>query len=56
MTEAECAHDCENLALIAAFVEYTSKLSEIEQTMTQSSTRHGSDWKEFGRRQAAWRI
>jgi hypothetical protein len=56
MTETECASDCENLALIAAFVEYTTQVREIEQTMTPASSRHGSDWKEFGRRLAAWRI
>jgi len=56
LTEPECAFECENLALIAAFVEYTSRLNEIEQTMSLASSRHGSDWKEFGRRQAAWRI
>jgi acetyl-CoA carboxylase biotin carboxylase subunit len=54
--EIECTSDCENLALIAAFVEYTSQLREIEQTITPESSRHGSDWKEFGRRLAAWRL
>ncbi|HQD11260.1 MAG TPA: biotin carboxylase, partial [Flavihumibacter sp.] len=56
MTDTECAYECENLALIAAFVEYTTQLREIEQTITPASTRHGSDWKEFGRRLAAWRL
>jgi len=56
MAETECASECENLALIAAFVEYTMQLREIEQTMSPASSRHGSDWKEFGRRLAAWRI
>jgi acetyl-CoA carboxylase biotin carboxylase subunit len=56
MDEPECAYECENLALIAAFVEYTTKLNEIEQTISPESSRHGSDWKEFGRRLAAWRL
>jgi len=56
LEEPECAFECENLALIAAFVDYTTKLHDIEQTMSPESSRHGSDWKEFGRRLAAWRL
>lgn len=56
MTDPECAYECENLALIAAFVDYTSRLHDIEQTVSPASSRHGSDWKEFGRRLAAWRL
>jgi acetyl-CoA carboxylase biotin carboxylase subunit len=56
LQEPECAFECENLALIAAFVDYTTKLHDIEQTMSPESSRHGSDWKEFGRRLAAWRL
>jgi acetyl-CoA carboxylase biotin carboxylase subunit len=56
MADIECVHECEDLALIAAFVEYTTQLREIEQTISPSSSRHGSDWKEFGRRLAAWRL
>ena len=56
LSSTECAEDCENLALIAAFVDYTTRLREIEQTMVPESGRHGSDWKTSGRRQAAWRL
>lgn len=56
LDQTECAGECEDLALIAAFVEYVETLREIKQTMEPQSVRHGSDWKEFGRRLAAYRL
>lgn len=56
LAEADCAQDCENLALIAAFVEYTTQLREFEQTMSPQTVRKGNEWKQFGRRLAAYRI
>jgi acetyl-CoA carboxylase biotin carboxylase subunit len=56
MAETECAYDCESLALIAAFVEYTTKLNEIQQTMSPVTAHAGSEWKEFGRRLATRRL
>jgi acetyl-CoA carboxylase biotin carboxylase subunit len=56
LAEKECDLDCEDLAMIATFVEYTENLNRIRQTMEPETPRHGSDWKEFGRRIAASRL
>lgn len=56
LNDIECAEECEDLALIAAFVEYIETMRQIKQTMEPQSVRHGSDWKEFGRRLAAYRL
>jgi acetyl-CoA carboxylase biotin carboxylase subunit len=56
LEEPECAYECENLALIAAFVDYTTKLNEIEQTMSPVSGHAGKEWKDYGRRIATRRI
>jgi len=56
LAETECDLYCEDLALIAAFVDYTSKLEKVKLTIDNSTVRHGSDWKQFGRRHAAYRL
>ncbi len=56
MAEPECAFECEDLALIAAYVEYTTSLREIEQTMSPVSSHAGKEWKDYGRRIATRRI
>lgn len=56
LNESACEAECEDLALIAVFAAYKMKLEEIEQTIAQGTVRHGSDWKQFGRRLAAYRI
>jgi acetyl-CoA carboxylase biotin carboxylase subunit len=52
----ECDMYCEDLALIATFIDYQEKLEQVRMTIDQSTARHGSDWKQFGRRQSAYRL
>lgn len=56
LNESACEAACEDLALIAVFAAYKEKLEEIEQTIAKGTVHHGSDWKQFGRRLAAYRI
>ena len=56
LNESACEAECEDLALIAVFAAYKEKLEEIEQTIAKGTVHHGSDWKQFGRRLAAYRI
>jgi len=56
LAETECDLYCEDLALIATFVDYTEKLEKVRLTIAKATSRHGSDWKQFGRRQAAYRL
>lgn len=56
LADSSCESECEDLALIALFAAYKEKLEQIEQTIAQGTVRHGSDWKQFGRRLAAYRI
>ena len=56
LAETECDMYCEDLALIATFVDYRNKLEKVTLTVDKATVRHGSDWKQFGRRLAAYRL
>jgi acetyl-CoA carboxylase biotin carboxylase subunit len=56
LSSGECDKYCEDLALIAAYIDYREKLEKIEQTISPSTVRHGSDWKHYGRRYGSLRL
>lgn len=56
LTDTECDKYCEDLALIAAYIEYRDRLENIEQTISPATVRHGSDWKHYGRRYGSLRL
>jgi acetyl-CoA carboxylase, biotin carboxylase subunit len=56
LAETECDLYCEDLALIATFIDYTEKLEKVMLTIDKATVRHGSDWKQYGRRHAAYRL
>jgi acetyl-CoA carboxylase, biotin carboxylase subunit len=54
--DSDCDEYCEDLAIIAAFIDYSEKIEKLKNTIANASIRHGSDWKQFGRRIATYRI
>jgi len=56
LSEPECDGTCEDIALIAAYVEYMDKLDKVKQTVSLATLRHGTDWKAFGRRSSVNRL
>lgn len=56
LSDTECDMYCEDLALIATYIEYKEKLDKIEQTISPATVRHGSDWKHYGRRYGSLRL
>ena len=50
LSEADCDDRCEDIALIAAYIDYMNKLDKVKQTVSLVTLRHGTDWKAFGRR------
>jgi acetyl-CoA carboxylase biotin carboxylase subunit len=53
MKAEKCVADCEDVAIIAAFIDYTDKLKPKETGKTNEST---NNWKEFGRRKNILRL
>jgi acetyl-CoA carboxylase, biotin carboxylase subunit len=53
---SDCDEYCEDLALIATFIDYTDKIEKLKSVNTPATIRHGNDWKHFGRRLATYRI
>jgi acetyl-CoA carboxylase biotin carboxylase subunit len=56
LSEPECDGTCEDIALIATYVEYMNKLEKVKQTVSMATLRHGTDWKAFGRRGSVNRL
>jgi acetyl-CoA carboxylase, biotin carboxylase subunit len=56
LTESDCDDQCEDIALIAAYVDYMDKLDKVKQTVSLATLRHGADWKAFGRRNSVNRL
>lgn len=55
MEEEECGGDCEKIAMIAAFVDFTNK-QNYEQSYTNNGKSATSKWKYFGRQKNQNRI
>jgi acetyl-CoA carboxylase, biotin carboxylase subunit len=47
--ENEC-ENCEDLALVATYVEYLKSIDKASQTVAKTTLRSGTDWKAFARR------
>ncbi|HEX7411480.1 MAG TPA: acetyl-CoA carboxylase biotin carboxylase subunit [Bacteroidales bacterium] len=56
LSEADCDDRCEDIALIAAYIDYMNKLDKVKQTVSLVTLRHGTDWKAFGRRSSVNRL
>jgi acetyl-CoA carboxylase biotin carboxylase subunit len=56
ISEPDCDERCEDIALIAAFIDYIDKLDKVKQTVSIATLRHGTDWKAFGRRSSVNRL
>jgi acetyl-CoA carboxylase biotin carboxylase subunit len=56
LANTECDMYCEDLALIATYIDHKHKLEKVRLTISKATVHHGSDWKQFGRRQAAYRL
>lgn len=56
LADTECDLYCEDLALIATYIDYMDKLEQVRMTIDNATVRHGSDWKQYGRRHAAYRL
>jgi acetyl-CoA carboxylase, biotin carboxylase subunit len=56
LSEGECDGSCEDLVLIATYIEYMDKLDKVKQTVSLATLRHGTDWKAFGRRSSVNRL
>lgn len=56
LAESECDDKCEDIALIAAYVDYMDKLDKVKQTVSLATMRPGSEWKAFGRRSSVSRL
>jgi len=56
LAESECDMNCEDIALISAFIEYTDNLDKVKQTVSLTTLRQGPDWKARGRRTGVNRL
>ncbi len=56
LADSECDLNCEDIALISAFIEYSDKLDKVKQTVSMATLRHGADWKARGRRSGVNRL
>ena len=49
-----CDLQCEDVAIITAFIDYLTKLKKV--SLSPPTVQHSSNWKEFGRRKGVQRI
>ena len=56
LSEAECDNHCEDIAIIATYIDYINKLNKVKQTSSLNTPKLGTDWKAFGRRSSENRL
>jgi len=52
----KCDCECEDVAIIAAFLDYTNKLNKLQPHKLGSQTNGSSPWKSFGRKKGILRM
>ncbi len=56
LAESACDMNCEDIALISAYIEYTDNLEKMKPTVSLSTLRQVPDWKARGRRNGVNRL
>ncbi len=54
--QGDCIKECEDVAIIAAYLEYTSKLAKLQSLKLVEATNGNSPWKHFGRKKGVLRM
>jgi len=55
-TNGKCDFECEDVAIIAAFIDYTDKIEKLQPHKLVSQTNGSSPWKSYGRKKGVLRM
>ena len=56
MNRGDCNQECEDLAMIVAYIDYVHKIGSAHKPGTNGAPKDTSSWKEFGKRKSVIRI